>query len=343
MKAFEIVSEATLWTSPTTSIQVPGPGSTNAPSSTVSTPTATARVAGVFDPNVPTRDQLSRGQVRKLARSGRITIGGKTFTKKAIAKNTSLAKAQAIKLTKTGSANVAKGAQADLKQLMKKNKGMFAKGAPQATGGAGRFSIRRIVQAIKNGPGGKIGVIGALVAQGYITYEQVAQEISDYGQYYQMNGCTVAKGPYSDKLIEVRARVNNQIVLGLVEVAGAVAGGAAAVGVLVRVFGLAPGFGWIPFIVGTLGAMAVGQLARSIAQNTKLLGKVAEWTTGQIFTDAMMQDISGGNLACATESVNEEQKPISKKQAKAEIHSIVKQDKNLMKLIAMAKKAKKSD
>ena len=84
-------------------------------------------------------------------------------------------------------------------------------------------------------------------------------------------------------------------------------------------------------------------MARSIAQNTKFLVKVAEWTTGQIFTDAMMQDISGGNLACATESVNEEQKPISKKQAKAEIHSIVKQDKNLMKLIAMAKKAKKSD
>ena len=336
MKAFEIVSEATLWTTPTTFKQVPGPGSTNTSSSTVSTPKTTARVPGVYDPNTPTRNQLSRGQVRQMARTGKVTVGGQTFTKKAVLRNTQLAKAQAIKLTKSGSANVAKGAQADLKQLMKKNKGMFAKGA-QATPTA--FSQASVITKLKTFS----GIIPALAAQGYITYEQVAQDISDYGQYYQMNGCTVAKGPYSDKLREQRASVNNQIVLGLVEVAGAVAGGAAAVGVLVRVFGLAPGFGWIPFIVGTLGAMAVGQLARSIAQNTKLLGKVAEWTTGQIFTDAMMQDISGGNLACATESVNEEQKPISKKQAKAEIHSIVKQDKNLMKLIAMAKKAKKSD
>ena len=111
MKAFEIVSEATLWTSPTTSIQVPGPGSTNAPSSTVSTPTATARVAGVFDPNMPTRNQLSRGQVRKLARTGKITVNGKTFTKNQILRNTTLAKAQNIKLSKGSSANVAKGAE----------------------------------------------------------------------------------------------------------------------------------------------------------------------------------------------------------------------------------------
>lgn len=337
MKAFEIVSEATLWTTPTTFKQVPGPGSTSTPSSTVSTSSKPARVPGVFDPDIPTRNQLSRGQVRQMARTGKVTVGGQTFTKKAVLRNTRLAKAQAIKAIKSGSANIAKGGKADLKQLMKKNKGMFAKGAPKATPTA--FSNAGIITKLKTFS----GIIPALAAQGYITYEQVAQDISDYGQYYQMNGCTIAKGPYSDKLREQRASVNNQIVLGLVEVAGAVAGGAAAVGVLVRVFGLAPGFGWIPFIVGTLGAMAVGQLARSIAQNTKLLGKVAEWTTGQIFTDAMMQDISGGNLACATESVNEEQKPISKKQAKAEIHSIVKQDKNLMKLIAMAKKAKKSD
>ena len=101
--------------------------------------------------------------------------------------------------------------------------------------------------------------------------------------------------------------------------------------------------GWIAFVVGGLGAMAVGQLAWSLSKNSKLLDKVAENVTGQIFTHAMMQDLSGGNLACATESINEEQKPISTEKAKAEIHSIVKQDKNLMKLIAMAKKAKKSD
>jgi len=335
MKAFEIVNEAEV---PTGILDKYGnPITKTVTTPTVSTAKTTSKVKVAYDPNIPTRDQLSRSQVRKMARTGKVNINGQTFTKNAIMNNTRLAKAQAIKLTKTGSTNVAKGAQADLKQLMKKNKGMFAKGAPKATPTA--FSSASIITKLKTFS----GILPALAAQGYITYEQVAQEISDYGQYYQMNGCTVAKGPYSDKLIEVRARVNNQIVLGLVEVAGAVAGGAAAVGVLVRVFGLAPGFGWIPFIVGTLGAMAVGQLARSIAQNTKLLGKVAEWTTGQIFTDAMMQDISGGNLACATESVNEEQKPISKKQAKAEIHSIVKQDKNLMKLIAMAKKAKKSD
>lgn len=336
MKAFEIINEVEV---PTGILDKHGNPMTKTvtPTSTVSTPKTTPKVKLAYDPNIPTRNQLSKSQVRKMARTGKVTVGGKTFTKNAILKNTQLAKAQAINLVKTGSANVAKGAKADLKQLYKKNKGMFAKGAPKATPTA--FPASGIIGKLKTYG----GIIPALAAQGYITYEQVAQEISDYGQYYQMNGCTVAKGPYSDKLIEVRARVNNQIMLGLVEVAGAVAGGAAAVSVLVRVFGLAPGFGWIPFIVGTLGAMAVGQLARSIAQNTKLLSKTAEWVTGGIFTDAMLQDMSGGNLACATESINEEQKPMSKKQAKAEIHSIVKQDKDLMKLIAMAKKAKKSD
>ena len=336
MKAFEIVSEATLWTSPTTSIQVPGPGSTNAPSSTVSTPKTTARVPGVYDPNTPTRNQLSRGQVRQMARTGKVTVGGKTFTKDAILRNTSLNKARLNKLAK-GGGNVGKGAKADLKQLMKKNKGIFAKGSPQATPTV--FPKTGIIAKLKN----KGGILVALAAQGYITYEQVAQDISDYGEYYQMNGCTMAKGPYSDKLREQRASVNNQIMLGVVEFLGAVAGGAAAVGLLTRLFAGVPGFGWIAFVVGGLGAMAVGQLAWSLSKNSELLDKVAENTTGYIFTHAMMQDLSGGNIACATESINEEQKPISTEKAKAEIHSIVKQDKDLMKLIAMAKKAKKSD
>ena len=96
MKAFEIVSEATLWTTPTTSKQVPGPGSTSTPSSTVSTSSKPARVPGVYDPNTPTRNQLSRGQVRQMARTGKVTVGGQTFTKKAVLRNTRLAKAQAI-------------------------------------------------------------------------------------------------------------------------------------------------------------------------------------------------------------------------------------------------------
>lgn len=336
MKAFEIINEVEV---PTGILDKYGNPITKTvtPTSTVSTPKTTSKVKIAYDPNIPTRDQLSRSQVRKMARTGKVNINGQTFTKNAIMNNTRLAKAQAIKLTKTGSANVAKGAQADLKQLMKKNKGIFAKGAPQATPTA--FPAKGIIAKLKN----KGGILVALAAQGYITYEQVAQDISDYGEYYQMNGCTVAKGPYSDKLREQRASVNNQIMLGVVEFLGAIAGGAAAVGLLSRVFAAVPGFGWIAFVVSGLSAMAVGQLARSLSQNTKLLSKVAEYATGWIFTDAMLQDMSGGNLACATESVNEEQKPMSKKQAKVEIHSIVKQDKDLMKLIAMAKKAKKSN
>ena len=340
MKAFEIVSEATLWTTPTTSKQVPGPGSTSTPSSTVSTSSKPARVPGVYDPNTPTRNQLSRGQVRQMARTGKVTVGGKTFTKDAILRNTSLNKARLNKLAKSGG-NVAKGAQADLKQLMKKNKGMFAKGAPKAT--PTKLPATGIIAKLKNGPPKWFGWVAALAAQGYITYEQIAADIADYNYYYQKNGCTMAKGPYSSKMEEQRQAVNKHLVLGLVEFFSAIAGGAAAVGLLTKLFAGVPGFGWIAFVVGGLGAMAVGQLAWSLSKNSKLLDKVAENTTGHIFTHAMMQDLSGGNLACATESINEEQKPISTEKAKAEIHSIVKQDKNLMKLIAMAKKAKKSD
>ena len=340
MKAFEIVSEATLWTSPTTSIQVPGPGSTNAPSSTVSTPKTTARVPGVYDPNTPTRNQLSRGQVRQMARTGKVTVGGKTFTKDAILRNTSLNKARLNKLAK-GGGNVGKGAKADLKQLMKKHSGIFAKGSPQAT--PTKLPATDIIGKIKNGPPKWFGWVAALAAQGYITYEQIAADIADYNYYYQKNGCTMAKGPYSSKMEEQRQAVNKHLVLGLVEFFSAIAGGAVAVGILTKFFAAVPGLGWIAFVVGGLGAMAVGQLAWSLSKNSKLLDKVAENTTGHIFTHAMMQDLSGGNIACATESINEEQKPISTEKAKAEIHSIVKQDKNLMKLIAMAKKAKKSD
>ena len=341
MKAFEIVSEATIWTTPTTFKQVPGPGSTNTPSSTVSTPKTTPKVKLAYDPNIPTRNELSRSQVRKMARTGKVTVGGKTFTKNAILNNTRLAKAQAINLVKTGSANVAKGAKADLKQLYKKNKGMFAKGAPKAT--PTKLPAKGIIAKLKNGPPKWFGWVAALAAQGYITYEQIAADIADYNYYYQKNGCTMAKGPYSSKMEEQRQAVNKHLVLGLVEFFSAIAGGTVAVGILTKFFAAVPGLGWIAFVVGGLGAMAVGQLAWSLSKNSKLLNKVAENTTGQIFTHAMMQDLSGGNIACATESINEEQKPISTEKAKAEIHSIVKQDKNLMKLIAMAKKAKKSD
>ena len=339
MKAFEIVNEAEV---PTGILDKYGnPITKTVTTPTVSTAKTTSKVKVAYDPNIPTRDQLSRSQVRKMARTGKVNINGQTFTKNAIMNNTRLAKAQAIKLTKTGSANVSKGAQADLKQLMKKNKGIFAKGAPQAT--PTKLPAKDIIGKLKYGPPKWFGWVVALAAQGYITYEQIAADIADYNYYYQKNGCTMAKGPYSSKMEEQRQAVNKHLVLGLVEFFSAIAGGAAAVGLLTKLFAGVPGFGWIAFVVGGLGAMAVGQLAWSLSKNSKLLDKVAENVTGQIFTHAMMQDLSGGNLACATESINEEQKPISTEKAKAEIHSIVKQDKNLMKLIAMAKKAKKSD
>ena len=132
MKAFEIINEVEV---PTGILDKHGNPMTKTvtPTSTVSTPKTTPKVKLAYDPNIPTRNQLSKSQVRKMARTGKVTVGGKTFTKNAILKNTQLAKAQAINLVKTGSANVAKGAKADLKQLYKKNKGMFAKGAPKAT------------------------------------------------------------------------------------------------------------------------------------------------------------------------------------------------------------------
>ena len=200
MKAFEIVNEAEV---PTGILDKYGnPITKTVTTPTVSTAKTTSKVKVAYDPNIPTRDQLSRSQVRKMARTGKVNINGQTFTKNAIMNNTRLAKAQAIKLTKTGSTNVAKGAQADLKQLMKKNKGMFAKGAPKAT--PTKLPAKGIIAKLKNGPPKWFGWVAALAAQGYITYEQIAADIADYNYYYQKNGCTMAKGPYSSKMEEQR-------------------------------------------------------------------------------------------------------------------------------------------
>lgn len=51
-----------------------------------------AKIKAPPAPGTPTRDQLSRGQQRKLARTGKITIKGKTYTTKQIAKATVQAK-----------------------------------------------------------------------------------------------------------------------------------------------------------------------------------------------------------------------------------------------------------
>ena len=64
----------------------------------------------------PTRDKSVRANSRKCPELANLASGGKTYTTKQIAKNTALNKAR---LSTCG--NVAKGAEADLKQAMKKN------------------------------------------------------------------------------------------------------------------------------------------------------------------------------------------------------------------------------
>ena len=87
MKAFEIINEVEV---PTGILDKHGNPMTKTvtPTSTVSTPKTTPKVKLAYDPNIPTRNQLSKSQVRKMARTGKVTVGGKTFTKNAILKNT---------------------------------------------------------------------------------------------------------------------------------------------------------------------------------------------------------------------------------------------------------------
>ena len=137
MKVFDIISEAEVPTGvlgPDGKMvmkTVPDSASTNAKTTTTtSSSTKTAKVPVQYDPSIPTRDKLSRGQVKQMSRTGKVTVGGKIFTKKQIAKNTALNKARLLALAKDPSKSLSKAAQKELGGAFKKSSGMFAKGKP---------------------------------------------------------------------------------------------------------------------------------------------------------------------------------------------------------------------
>ena len=177
MKVFDIISEAEVATgildrygNPITKTVPDNQVGTKTPTTSVKT-----KVPVTFDPNMPTRDKLTKGQLRKLSKTGKLSIDGKTYTTKQIAKNTALNKARLNTLAKSGGGNVAKGAEADLKQAMKKN----------AKGGLGKFikAPPSILKGIlKRTP---IGLaIGSLI--GMLEAQRILEK---WGENFYVNGC----------------------------------------------------------------------------------------------------------------------------------------------------------
>ena len=189
MKVFDIISEAEVATGVLGSDgkmimkTVPDEVGTNAktPSSTSSSNTSAkkTKVPVKYDPDIPTRNKLTRGQVKQMARTGKVTVGGKTFTKKQIAKNTALNKTRLVALTKDPSKALSKAAKKEIGGAYKKSSGMFAKGKP------GKFikAPPSILKGIlKRTP---IGLaIGSLI--GMLEAQRILEK---WGENFYVNGC----------------------------------------------------------------------------------------------------------------------------------------------------------
>ena len=150
---------------------------------TTSSSTKTTKVPVQYDPSIPTRDKLTRGQVKQMARTGKVTVGGKTFTKKQIAKNTALNKTRLLALTKDPSKTLSKAAKKEIGGAYKKSSGYFAKGAPPVE----PPNLRgRVMQGI-----GKIlkGFRWISILK-IITIVQFADILEKYALSYWANGCS---------------------------------------------------------------------------------------------------------------------------------------------------------
>ena len=145
--------------------------------------TKTTKVPVKYNPDIPTRDKLTRGQVKQMARTGKVTVDGKTFTKRQIAKNTALNKTRLLALTKDPSKALSKAARKEIGGAYKKSSGMFAKGAPPVEppklGGRIKEGFFKIFRGTR-----WIAILKI------ITVAQLVYILEKYALAYWANGCS---------------------------------------------------------------------------------------------------------------------------------------------------------
>jgi len=237
-----------------------------------------------YDASIPTRDKLTRGQVRQMARTGKVTVKGKTFTKRQIAKNTALNKTRLLALTKDPSKALSKAAKKEIGGAYKKSSGIFAKGKPSIEtpklGGRVKEGLFKIFRGTR-----------WLAILKIVTVVQLAEILEKFALSYWANGCSydVNDNPAvgnsrADSQKHVADMDTYRLQMGSVISGGMIALLLAAVsninklrklGALVGLVAIVPGAGWIVAILNFV--ITVGLSSAAIYMIEYLAKKTAAW------------------------------------------------------------------
>lgn len=309
MKVFDIISEAEVATGilgPDGKMimkTVPDSTSTDAKTTTTtSSSTKTTKVPVKYDASIPTRDKLTKSQLRKLSKTGKLNIKGKTYTTKQIAKNTALNKARLNTLAKDPSKSLSKAAQKELGGAYKKSSGIFAKGKPQIEppklGGRVKEGLFKVLRGTR-----WVAILKI------VTVVQLAGILEKYSLSYWANGCSydVNDNPAvgnsrADSQKHVADMDTYRLQMGSVISGGMIALLLAAVsninkfrklGALVGLVAIVPGAGWIAAILNfviTVGLSSVAiYMIESLAKKTAAWNFVGSYLSNRFFNSEAMK------------------------------------------------------
>jgi len=282
--------------------KIAGKSSSAKTTTTTSSSTKTAKVPVQYDSSIPTRDKLTKGQLKQMSRTGKVTVGGQTFTKKQVLKNTALNKARLLALSRDPSSALSKAAKKELGGAYKKSSGMFAKGAPPIE----PPNLRgRVVQGI-----GKIfrGTRWVAVLK-IVTLVQFANILEKFSLSYWANGCsydvndnpTVGKSRAdSQKHVEdmdtYRLQMGSVISGAMIALLLAAASNFQKfrkLGALVGLVAIVPGGGWIVAILNFIISVGISSVAiymlESLAKKTAAWNFVGSYLSNRFFNSEAMK------------------------------------------------------